>query len=174
MKILLQKPPNYEAVATFFNLPPDKAVFFTYGDTVYNPSLVRMTEDLIRHEETHVEQQHADPEVAKEWWARYLKDPVWRIEQEAEAYGAQYAFACQRIKDRNQRDRYLREIAKHLSGPVYGNAISHMEAMKIIRQFAENGRVIHNHIMQADGTMEKESEQEKQVELEDANIEGFV
>lgn len=142
MKILLTKPPNYEEVSKFFNLPEKVAVFFTYGDCMYNPSMAKITPELIRHEETHVEQQQASEEVANIWWQRYVKDPVWRVEQEAEAYGAQYAFYCQGEKDRNKRAVYLHEIAIHLSGPIYGNAIDHADARKMILEFANNGRVI--------------------------------
>lgn len=140
MKMLLQKPPNYDEVAAFFKLDPGQAIFFTYGDTVYNPGMVKISEDLIRHEETHIEQQEANSEVADLWWKRYLRDPEFRIQEEAEAYGNQYAFMCARNHDRNYQARYLHEIAGHLSGPVYGNAISRQDAAKLIKTYAQYGR----------------------------------
>jgi hypothetical protein len=143
MKMFLTIPPNFEDIKKAFTLPEDMHVFFTYGDAIYNPSAIQISPDLIRHEETHIEQQNASTEVAVLWWQRYLKDPVWRIEQEAEAYGAQYAFMCQGHKDRNYRARYLHGIATHLSSEMYGKAIDFQGARKMILEFANNGKVIH-------------------------------
>lgn len=142
MQIILAKPPNHEEVSKFFNLKPEDVIFYTYGDKCYNPSMVKMPVEIIAHEEIHIEQQNANEDVANLWWQRYMKDPVWRVEQEAEAYGAQYAFVCRSHKDRNYRARYLDGISKHLSGPIYGNAIDYQGARRMILEFARDGKVI--------------------------------
>lgn len=97
-----------------------------------------LTPDLIVHEETHGEQQDMHPDVAKIWWERYLHDPEFRVEQEAEAYGAQYRFICRQKKDRNARTRWLNTLANALSGPMYGNVCSYAEAIEKIRTYASN------------------------------------
>ena len=71
------------------------AAIFTYGDTIHNPFNVALDAELIRHEETHMEQQEGHPDVAKVWWDRYIQDPQFRLDQEAEAYGAQYKLYTQ-------------------------------------------------------------------------------
>lgn len=139
MKISLQKPPCYDEANKLFKLEElGMGTIFTYGDTIYNPFHAYITDDLIRHEEVHMEQQEADPEKAKAWWERFIKDPQFRADQECEAYGAQYKFFCQKQKDRNRRARYLWDLAKAVSGPMYGNCITHSEAMKQIRTYSEH------------------------------------
>lgn len=138
MKVTTTKPPIYDEANKLFKLEENKmAAIFTYGDTIHNPFGCALTPELIRHEETHMEQQDGHPEVAAIWWKRYLQDPQFRLDQEAEAYGMQYKMLCQSVKDRNARARYLYQIAGHLCGPMYGNLVTHVEAQRLIKQFAE-------------------------------------
>lgn len=133
-----EKPPIYEEANKIFKLEEsNQAAIFTYGDTLYNPFRIQLTTELIRHEETHMEQQEAHPDIAKTWWKRYIQDSQFRLEQEAEAYGAQYNLYCQQHKDKNSRFRYLFEIAGHLSSPMYGSIITRSEAQKLIKDAAE-------------------------------------
>lgn len=106
-------------------------VIFTYGDTIYNPGNVNIPEYLIVHESTHTEQQGNDPDS---WWARYVKDPYFRLQQEVEAYGNQFAFMCETVRDRNKRSRLLLELGHILSGPTYGNMITREGAMRMIKE----------------------------------------
>lgn len=137
MHISHEKPPIWDQAVKVLGVKEDEVVFFTYGNTCYNPTGTELTDDLIRHEETHVEQQMADPEVAKLWWERFFRDPVFRLDQEAEAYGAQYKFICQKVKDREKRMQNLFGLAKLLSGPLYGSIISQGKAIQLIREYAE-------------------------------------
>lgn len=139
MKVSTEKPPIWEEASKAFNLDPGRATFFTYGDTIYNPANYPLSADLIRHEETHGEQQEHHPDVAAIWWKRYLQDPEFRLDQETEAYAEQYKFYCQQEKRRDMRARYLFEIAGHLSSPMYGSIISRAQAMRRIREYAEMG-----------------------------------
>lgn len=139
MKVTTEKPPIYDEANALFKLEENKInAVFTYGDTIHNPFGVALDAGLIRHEETHMEQQEGNGDVAAIWWKRYIQDPEFRIDMEAEAYGAQYKLYCQQQKDRNKRARYLHEIAGYLAGPMYGKMISHVDAMKRIRDCAEH------------------------------------
>jgi len=133
MLISFEKPPIYDEAVKHFAIDPKHTVF-TYGDTLYNPGGLFISEDLYVHEETHAEQQGHGEEGAKVWWDRYLTDPLFRVEQEAEAYGRQYACICQKVKDRNKRVVHLNALAHILAGPLYGKAISPTKSMKMIRE----------------------------------------
>lgn len=133
MKISFSKPPIYKEACELFGIKDGDPVIFTFGSIIFNPSNVNLTPDLMAHEAVHGRQQQMDPDVANVWWKRYLADPAFRIEQEVEAYATQYAVLCGKIKDRNTRARILFQLASHLSGTIYGSAISHSEAMKKIR-----------------------------------------
>lgn len=138
MNVLNTKPPCYERAAALFGLKEGDPIFFTYGDTIYNPGNATLTTDLLVHEQTHGEQQEMHPDVAAIWWERYCHDPEFRVEQEAEAYGAQYEFLCRQYKDRNKRARIMHVLAKALSGPMYGNCVSYQDAAEKIRTYAEH------------------------------------
>lgn len=139
MQVLNTFPPIYDEANKLFKLEENHiCAVFTYGDVLHNPFNVELDPELVRHEETHMEQQEAHPEVAAMWWKRYLQDQDFRIDQECEAYGAQYKLFCQRNKDRNKQARYLFALAQHLSGPMYGKAIDRASAMQRIKETAEH------------------------------------
>lgn len=137
MQIIKAKPPIFEDCIKAFGIGEKDKIVFSYGDILYNPNNANITPDLIRHEETHAEQQHHDPIVAKIWWQRYIADTVFRIEEEIQAYGEQYKFVCASVKDRNKRAQWLHEMASQLSGPIYGTGIAYSEARKRIKDYAE-------------------------------------
>lgn len=139
MQIVTAKPPCYEEAAKIFGLKPDDIVYFTYGDIIYNPTGGTISPDTIVHEETHGEQQEMSSEVAVFWWQRYMHDAEFRIEQESEAYGAQYEWLCRQYRDRNKRARMLHTLASALAGPLYGNAISITEAKEKISTYSMGG-----------------------------------
>lgn len=128
MKIKNEFPPNYQDIIEAFDLKGQKTLF-TYGDTVYDP-YGGITDDLIVHEQTHIEQQGGNDVQAGLWWKLYLADPEFRLKEEISAYVNQYKYLCKRIKDRNKRFRILNDIAGYLSGPIYGNAISKSDALQ--------------------------------------------
>lgn len=68
------------------------------------------------------------------WWRRYLSDPEFRVEQEAQAYGMQYAFICSKQTNRDMRARALHTLAGSFSGPLYQCPISNADAKKMIRE----------------------------------------
>lgn len=148
MQVILDKPPIYSKAKELFNLNEDDVIFFTYGNKCYSPSGKMPPDYLIVHESKHMEQQNYDSVSAKIWWELYFADANFRMEQEIEAYGEQYKFICQGVKDRNKQHKYLWGIAEQLSGTMYGNCISHSQAMKRIKEYA-NGKdikTIEDHI----------------------------
>lgn len=135
MKILIAKPPIWQEANKLFKLEElNLGTIFTYGDTLYNPFNVQLTDDLIAHEECHARQQHHSDDGARIWWRAYIDHPEFRVEQELQAYGAQYKCLCGTIIDPNRRARQLNELAKILAGPMYGGIISHTGALTKIKK----------------------------------------
>lgn len=123
-----------------FKAQPGEIRFFTYGDTLYSPTKTVPPDDLIRHEETHAEQQNHNDGDAKKWWDRYFVDEDFRVHQEAEAYAEQYKWIIANSrhgKDRNVQARLLNRIASLLASSTYGNAISHSDAFNLIKAYAD-------------------------------------
>lgn len=137
MKVVKSNPPNIKDIEARFDLTGKKPCF-AYGDTIYNPHGIDMTDDLIEHEMTHCERQKNDP---KEWWKKYILDDDFRCLEELVAYARQYIYVCNNLqKDRNKRAVFLTQIAKEMSSPLYGNMITYQEALKALRN-GTKGRV---------------------------------
>ena len=132
MKIKNAKPPIYDKILQAGMTPTDNAIY-TYGDTIYNPGGGVIPDHVVKHEETHSRQQGDDPDG---WWGRYIGDDFFRIQQEVEAYANQYKFICQIQKDRNRRDKVLRNMSTILSSPTYGSIIGSSVAYKMIKDKA--------------------------------------
>lgn len=134
VKVRYERPPVYENVMAAFNIRTN--VLFTYGDTIYNPGRFYIAHELFEHEKLHMSQQKYNDNDAALWWGKFLRDPIFRLDQEARAYGVQYRIACQKITDREARNRYLVMIANFLSGPIYGHCVSFQEALILIKKYA--------------------------------------
>lgn len=127
MKIARGLPPNYEEIRRHF--PTDDKTFYTYGDTIYTLQK-EIPEDILEHEKVHQKQQGQAPDW---WWKRFLIDPQFRKEQEAEAYGVQLRWVRERTSDKVGKE-CLFDLACALSSPLYGLNISHHEAETLIRR----------------------------------------
>jgi len=137
MKVIHEYPPIYEAILSA-GMRPNSTTIYAYDGNIYAPEVESVPDDLIAHESTHIRQQSTQPDA---WWSRYLDDPYFRIEQEAEAYAAQYDYVCQHmLKDRNARVRFLQRLAGSLSSPIYGSVISTAVAIDRIRSFIKTPR----------------------------------
>lgn len=136
MKVINEKPPVWDKVCAAFGVLPQN-VFFTYGDTIYNPDGAHIPDHILAHEEVHEVQQTKEGMTPELWWGKFLRDPQFRVDQEAEAYAKQYAFICNSIKDRNHRYRVLFDLARILSGPLYDKAITHQGAITLIKERAK-------------------------------------
>lgn len=138
MEISTERPPCWEEANRLFKIEEKGlTAIFTYGSTIHNPYGIVLTPELIRHEETHCEQQGGTAEGAREWWHNLIRDTEFRIEQEAEAYGAQHRLYCQMVKDRNRQSVYLHECARMLASELYGNVIEYRAAADKIRTYSD-------------------------------------
>lgn len=149
-------PPVWDSVCLAFGVIPKTAVF-TYGNKIFNPSGNFMPDHIIAHETVHMDQQarlvpHDAEKCAKMkdpidlctcgaveqgaalWWGKFLRDAAFRLDQESEAYAVQFAFVCEVQRDRNTRARFLIDLARVLSGPIYGHVITTSEAQALIRR----------------------------------------
>jgi hypothetical protein len=122
MRVLKALPPNYRELVKLFPIR-GKAVIFAWGDTVYNPSGVRIAPEIIAHENVHLMQQSGiDP---SEWWRRYVDDSKFRIGVEIPAHRAEADF----LRGHGQKWGH---VAKRLAGPLYGSGLTEAEAILLI------------------------------------------
>lgn len=133
MKISKSFPPNYRAIVEA--LGECENAIYCYGDTIYNPHGRDITPDIEIHEQVHSRQQGPQPEI---WYYKYLTDGEFRLEQEIEAYGTQWAFVKDQPIPAKIKQWAKDSMAKALSGKEYGNLINHREAEQAIRHFANN------------------------------------
>lgn len=137
MKIVEDYPPNFNHIIEVFGDIEEFTPIFCYGDTIFNPFKIKITPDLEAHERVHSYQQmkFATPDA---WWIKYLYDKDFRLEQEIEAYGTQYALAMQSGVRGKMLDWVKENIARSLSCGLYGNLLSYGEAESKIRNYAKN------------------------------------
>ena len=138
MRIVEEFPPNYEAIVLVFpqikTLPQDAKPVFAYGDYIYNPFKKRIPADIIFHESIHRRQQAGNSDA---WWMQYLSDEDFRLRQEVEAYGEQFAFVRKHIPNNRVRKDMLFSMASALSGEIYGSLLDYNQAESIIRKYAK-------------------------------------
>ena len=127
-KIYQDDQKNFPLMKELRNIfPITGGTILTYGDTIYFDGDLPF--HLVAHEITHILQQEK-LEVNK-WWDKYFKDNKFRLEQELEAYQNQYK--SQRKQDEVEAAFLLENIAKDLSGKLYGEIISLKEAKELIK-----------------------------------------
>lgn len=131
MRVVDGMPPNFVDIAKRFNLNLESTIF-TYGDTIFTRNPDKLPDHIIAHESVHARQQ-TNP---KKWWKKYLIDDKFRLEQELEAYRAQYIFIQKHVKDREKLFKFAHILAKDFSGEMYGNIITFQEALSKITQHA--------------------------------------
>lgn len=136
-QIIYGKPPMFDEASKLFGVTEKDIIFYSYGDKIFSPAGKMPPDDLLIHEGVHAEQQAHDDTGAKLWWQRYMIDPEWRVEQEAEAFGEQLRWLRRRFKDRNTIARYVHHMASSLSGPMYGKVVDYTEAAKRIKAYAD-------------------------------------
>lgn len=120
-------PPNYPELRARFN--PRPGTVFAYGDKIYSPHASELPEHLLVHERVHFGQQRAagGPEA---WWRRYIDEPQFRLDQEVDAYRAQYAFVSG--LSRPQRRELLAHICKSLASGMYGSLVTKEQARRLV------------------------------------------
>ncbi len=135
IKVSTEKPPVWDDLVKNFGVEwgtPIKSVIVAYGDTLHCSE--EPTDDVVQHELIHLEQQGYTQEGAKKWYIRYIADPEFRLDQELQAYRAQFQFVKSYSKDRNALNRYLNRLATDLASPMYGHLIAQWKARKLIRE----------------------------------------
>ncbi len=130
MKISHEKPPIYDRLVDVFGIDWNDGIVITYGDTLHTRGGNNIPQDLVVHEKTHTRQQAAIG--IEEWWNNYVANRDFRLEQEAEAYRNQWQFIKHNVKNREEAFRKKMRIARDFSSPIYGNIVTHNEALKII------------------------------------------
>lgn len=130
-EIVTTIPPIWEEAHKHFEID-DEFTVYTYGNKLHNPARLRLPTETIEHEKVHMIQQSKTEGGPAEWWKKYFADPEFRFLQECEAYGRQYAFYCREKKDRNARARYLWELARVLTSPMYKVEKDHSDARQRI------------------------------------------
>lgn len=133
-----RKPPNLKKIRQAFPHMNPNSTLFAYGEILYNPGKIKVSPDMWEHEETHYKQQKNYTKTSKmsgldEWWDRYMRDESFRLSQEIEAYRAQFKMIKQMILIDSICLKLLDTLAKHLSGPMYGNMIGFEEAKRTIQ-----------------------------------------
>jgi hypothetical protein len=129
MNIVHAPPPNFAAIVKVFPQAAFWPVLICYGDTIYNPQRVRVTDEVMAHEGAHSQRQNGNPEP---WWERYLADRKFRLDEEIIAHRVEYRYFCAMGHARHQRRAGLKQIAQRLASPLYGGLISVAEAKRII------------------------------------------
>ena len=114
MNIVVDRPPNYDAIVEAFPRAADMGVIFAYGDTIYNPSGFDIAPPLIAHEKAHGRRQAGDPAA---WWTDYIAFWDFRYFEELEAHAAE--LRAQYTVDRNAWARALHRTAHRLIADLY-------------------------------------------------------
>lgn len=132
MKVSKELPPNYADIVKAIPEIAEHKPIFCFGDTVYNVE-GELRKDLEVHEEVHSKQQGKNPAA---WWEKYLESVEFRLSQEIEAYSAQYIFISKFLKGKLLRNA-LGSMGRDLSSALYGNILTHGEAVSKIRNYAK-------------------------------------
>lgn len=129
MNIVSTHPPNYADILAVFPDAAKHGVIFTYGNTIYNPSGSDISPALHAHEGIHCGRQGS---AIDEWWARYLVDVEFRLNEELLGHRAEYRAFLATTRNRETHNHYLQQVAQRLSSPLYGNLLSMQQARKAI------------------------------------------
>lgn len=129
MNVVFGRPPIWDEAIKVFPLPPGRAVYFAWGNTIYvTGSLKAPGPAIMAHERVHSAQQGNGPEL---WWVEYLHNPKFRLEQEIPAHAAELAHNLGR-GGRAERRAAIAIISAKLAAPLYGNLISKEDAKREI------------------------------------------
>lgn len=126
-------PPIYEELNKYFSIEWKNDIIITYGGTMYSRRPV-IRPDVMEHEKVHVKQQKIFSSPA-EWYAKYIHNPEFRLEQELEAYKAQVKWIRDNTEytTRDMRRSIIRTIASELSSSIYGNIITYHKALELLK-----------------------------------------
>lgn len=132
-------PPNYDKIEAVFPSCKGRAIF-AYGETIFNPFNLKLTPDLVEHEEVHSLRQGDNPEG---WWEKYLTDRDFRLEEELVAYAVQINWMAQFITPIELR-RYKTAIAITVASSLYKLDITPTQARNQLRRRTRRLAIIKN------------------------------
>lgn len=142
MKVIKAYPPNFSAIAKVFPVKGKKGILYAWGDRIYNPDGVKVEQWLLDHEAVHGQRQlmgivrHEYDGPVEAWWDMYLREPIFRLEEEILAHRAEW---LSYVHHHNvplalwEASQYLTSMAMRLSSPLYGSMISYDKAREVIR-----------------------------------------
>ena len=128
MKFSKVRPPIMDRLEKAFGVKWGGTLVVAYGDTIYHT--LPLDPSVIVHENVHLKRQDGKPD---QWYESYIRDPKFRFGEELLAYRAQYHFLKETTRDRNELARHWFRLAKDLSGKMYGEVVTHQEALKLIK-----------------------------------------
>jgi hypothetical protein len=135
MKVIVSRPPMFDEIDRVFQVA-GKPVIFSWGDRIYNPEQIVITPELMAHEKVHGERQramHPDIEIGVVmWWAKYLVDKAFRLEEELPAHRKEYFRFTARHSNPKARRRYLSMVAERLASALYGEMVAPAVAERAI------------------------------------------
>ena len=134
MKIVRAAPPNFDEIASVFDVK-GKPVLFAWGDTIYAPVSCNVPPQIEAHEAVHGARQIAYGAGIAGWWARYLRDAAFRLEEEKLGHMAEYRWLLQSASGRAERRFALSNVSARLSAALYRYSFTKDEA----RRYLENG-----------------------------------
>lgn len=130
MKIIFGYPPNIEAIRAKFDIRGRAGVVFCYGNTLFNPSGQMLPPEIIAHEEVHAAQQAKWAGGPAKWWEDYIANKTFRFHQEFPAHVKELQIHVALNSGRQAKRKYIRFVAKRLSGPLYGHMIAAEDAKR--------------------------------------------
>ncbi len=71
------------------------------------------------------------------WWDQYLGNKEFRFSEELVAHQEEWRVIRETVPSRQQRRQQLGYITSRLSGSLYGNLVSRIEAKRLITRGAE-------------------------------------
>ena len=131
MKIIIDRPPNFKDIVSVFPMASNKGVIFAFNNSIYNPSNIIITPELMAHERVHCARQGNEANTL-EWWNSYLNDPDFRYYEELLAHSQEYMTLADNASNRNQKRSALKSVANKLASPLYGRMVSPKQAGKQI------------------------------------------
>ena len=118
-RIVVDHPPNYQQILAVLPAASKRGVIFSYGDLIYNPSGLSIPREIQAHEAEHGRRQIALG--IDEWWTRYIRDPLFRLDEEIYGHHAEWKAATRR---HGPRPRDIERIAARLASPLYGGLLT--------------------------------------------------
>ena len=129
-QIIRDYPPMIAEIDNKFNVM-GKKIIYSWGNKLYNPNKLHVTDALAKHEAFHGDRQ--EEYGVENWWKLYLADSAFRLHEEVFAHAIEYhTMSIDPVLSRHQRRVALKQVAQKLASPLYGSLLSTKGARKLI------------------------------------------